>query len=211
MAYFLKYILRSVFVLEKSESYGTILRATTKGVMLTRLKNTAWGAMLFTALSLVMAVYEPGIASCLLVLFWGSVTTILFCSKRFEEKYRKADAQRLADITAADCKYYSEQEPELRRKLANGELRYLVEWWEEDALSIPENAHMEFLFTDGSGADFVLHHPTVEKLRTLLAEHGISWEPRIHPRFDSCILYPPQYAGQQFYTSDGKPRMDLVS
>ncbi len=206
MANFLKYILRSVFVLEKSESYGTILRATTKGVMLTRLKNTAWGAMLFTALSLVMAVYEPGIASWLLVLFWGSVTTILVCSKRFEEKLRKTDAQRFADITGADCKYYSEQEPELRRKLANGELRYLVEWWEEDALYIHENAHLEFLFTDGSGADFVLHHPTTEKLRTLLAEHGISWEPRIHPRFDSCILYPPQYAGQQFYTADGKAR-----
>ena len=211
MVNFLKYILRSVFVLEKSESYGTILRATTMGVMPTRLKNTAWGAMLFTALSLVMAAYEPGIASWLLVLFWGSVTTILVCSKRFEEKYRKADAQRFADITEADCTYYSEHEAEIRRKLANGEVRYLVEWWEEDSLSCPENAHMEFLFTDGSGADFVLHHPTAEKLRTLLAEHGISWEPRIHPRFDSCILYPPQYAGQQFYTSDGKPRMDLVS
>lgn len=211
MVNFLKYILRSVFVLEKSESYGTILRATTKGVMLTRLKNTVWGAMLLTLVSLMMAIYEPDVGSLLLLLFWVCVTTVLLCSKKFEEKYRKADAQRFADITGADCSYYSEHEPEIRRKLANGELRYLVEWWEEDSLSCPENAHMEFLFTDGSGADFVLHHPTVEKLRTLLAEHGINWEPRIHPRFDSCILYPPQYAGQQFYTSDGKPRMDLVS
>lgn len=181
------------------------------GVIPTRLKILHGGAMLFTALSLIMAIYEPGIGSWLPVLFWGSVTTILFCSKRVEEKHRKAAAQRLADIMAADCKYYSEQEPMLRRKLANGELRYIVEWWEEDALYIPENAHMEFLFTDGSGADFVLHPPTSKKLRTLLAEHGIYWEPRIQLRFDSCILYPPQYAGQQFYTSDGKPRMDLVS
>lgn len=179
--------------------------------MLTRLKNTVWGAMLLTLVSLMMAIYEPDVGSLLLLLFWVCVTTVLLCSKKFEEKYRKADAQRFADITGADCSYYSEHEPEIRRKLANGELRYLVEWWEEDSLSCPENAHMEFLFTDGSGADFVLHHPTVEKLRTLLAEHGINWEPRIHPRFDSCILYPPQYAGQQFYTSDGKPRMDLVS
>ncbi len=180
------------------------------GVIPTKLKNTAWGAMLFTALSLIMVIYEPGIESWLLVLFWGSVTTILFCSKRFEEKHRKATAQRLADITEADCTYYSEQEPVVRRKLTNGELHYIVEWWEEDALYIPENAHMEFLFTDGSGADFVLHPPTAEKLRTLLAEHGINWKTRIHASFNSCILYPPQYAGQQFYTADGKPRMDLV-
>ena len=177
----------------------------------TLLKTAVWGAMLLTLVSLMMAIYEPDVGSLLLLLFWVCVTTVLLCSKKFEEKQRRAVTQRFADITGADCTYYSEHEAEIRRKLASGELRYLVEWWEEDSLSCPENAHMEFLFTDGSGADFVLHHPTAEKLRTLLAEHGISWEPRIHPRFDSRILYPPQYAGQQFYTSDGKPRMDLVS
>ncbi|MBR3695404.1 MAG: hypothetical protein IKL98_04105, partial [Akkermansia sp.] len=80
MVNFLKYILRSVFMLEKSEYYGTILRATTMGVMLTRLKNTAWGAMLLTLVSLMMAIYEPDVGSLLLLLFWVCVTTILVCS-----------------------------------------------------------------------------------------------------------------------------------
>lgn len=108
--------------------------------------------------------------------------------------------------TDAECSQFLENEEHIRKKLAAGELRYLVEWWEDDSPYINENAHMTFFFTNGSCVDFVLHRPTVEKLQTLLTEHGMAWEYRYELHFNSNILYPPPYAGQPFYTPDGKPR-----
>lgn len=108
--------------------------------------------------------------------------------------------------TDAECSQFFENEEHIRRKLAAGELRYLVEWWEDDSPFINENAHMTFFVTDNSCVVFVLHRPTVEKLQTLLTEHGIAWEYRYELHFNSHILYPPPYAGQQFFTPDGKPR-----
>lgn len=103
----------------------------------------------------------------------------------------------------------AESEASIRASLAAGELRYLVEWWEEDILEIDENHHLLFIFSDGTEQDFTLYEPIEQKLLSLLVEHNIKWHPRFNLHFDSAILYPPDLRGQQFYTPDGKVREEL--
>ena len=77
-------------------------------------------------------------------------------------------------------------------------------------LLLVENAHLLFIFADGSYMDFLLHRPIAERLSCFLAEYGIKWAARMEFQFDSCILYPPAYAGQKFYNPDGSTRSDIA-
>lgn len=109
----------------------------------------------------------------------------------------------------AEKRRLSESEGQLRQYMSGGELRFLVEWWEKDDLLLVENAHILFIFADGTYMDFLLHRPIAERLSGFLAEYGIKWSPRAEIHFDSCILYPPAYAGQKFYNPDGSTRSDM--
>lgn len=110
----------------------------------------------------------------------------------------------------AESKRLSECDGQLRQYMSGGELRFLVEWWENDDLLLVENAHLLFIFADGSYMDFLLHRPIAERLSCFLAEYGIKWAARMEFQFDSCILYPPAYAGQKFYNTDGFTRSDIA-
>lgn len=107
------------------------------------------------------------------------------------------------------CKMLCENAEGIRDRLAEGQLRYLVEWWEEDDLYIDENGHLLFIYTDGTSQDFTLYEPIKEKLVSLLADSGITWEPGFSLHFGSVIIYPPDLRGQQFYTPDGEVREEL--
>ena len=89
-------------------------------------------------------------------------------------------------------------------------LSFLVEWWEKEDLLLVENAHLLFIFADGTYMDFLLHRPIAERLSSVLAEYGIKWAARMELQFDSCILYPPQCAGQSFYNPDGSIRSEYI-
>ncbi len=110
----------------------------------------------------------------------------------------------------AEKRRLSESEGQLRQYISGGELRFLVEWWEKDDLLLVENAHLLFIFADGTYMDFLLHRPIAERLSSVLAEYGIKWTARMEFKFDSCILYPPAYAGQKFYNTDGSTRSDIA-
>lgn len=105
--------------------------------------------------------------------------------------------------------WLAESEPQIRQLLAAGELRYLVEWWEDDDLWIDENHHLLFIYTDQTAHEFALFQEVEAKCVSLLAEFGIEWTPGFKLTFDSNILYPPALRGQKFYTPDGKHRADL--
>ena len=117
---------------------------------------------------------------------------------------------RLRQHTEFQCRLYEIREAELQARLNAGLLSYLVEWWEEDNPYIDENAHMLFIFADGEEMDFELLTPTCEKLKPLLAAHGIEWEWSYRFGFDSRILYPPTFAGQAYYDSKGNRRKELT-
>lgn len=172
-------------------------------------KGAAWGSLLLAILCTLVALPSTNIELILIALFFGGLSIISFFSSSRAKQQQEEFEKMLQHRTKAECRQFLESEEEIRKKLAAGKLRYLVEWWEEDSPFINENAHMEFFFTDGSSVDVVLHRPTVEKLHTLLASHGIEWEWRLQLHFDSNILYPPPYAGQKFYTPEGKPRKDV--
>ncbi len=110
----------------------------------------------------------------------------------------------------AESKRLSECDGQLRQYMSGGELRFLVEWWENDDLLLVENAHLLFIFADGIYMDFLLHRPIAERLSCFLAEYGIKWAARMKFQFDSCILYPPQCAGQKFYNPDGSMRSEYI-
>lgn len=110
----------------------------------------------------------------------------------------------------AESKRLSECEGQLRQYMSGGGLSFLVEWWEKEDLLLVENAHLLFIFADGSYMDFLLHRPIAERLSSFLAEYGIKWTARMVLQFDSCILYPPAYAGQKFYNPDGSTRSDIA-
>lgn len=108
------------------------------------------------------------------------------------------------------CQKACEAADAIRSRLADGELRYLVEWWEEDDLYIDANSHLLFIYTDGTSQDFTLYEPIKEKLVSLLADGGIPWEPGFSLHFDSVIIYPSDLRGQQFYTPAGDIRNEFV-
>ena len=110
----------------------------------------------------------------------------------------------------AESKRLSECEGQLRQYMSGGRLSFLVEWWEKEDLLLVENAHLLFIFADGTYMDFLLHRPIAERLSSVLAEYGIKWTARMVLLFDSFILYPPAYAGQKFYNPDGSTRSDIA-
>lgn len=127
--------------------------------------------------------------------------------RRRERRYQQERAERIQ----ACCDRMAAKEAELRRRFETGELRYVVEWWEEDDLYIDENAHMFFIFTDDTTWEIELYTEVQEQLKPLLSSFGIAWEPGFNIHFDSRILYPPTHAGQPFYNSDGSVRKELMS
>ena len=135
----------------------------------------------------------------------ASVIILFFCRGMSTDQ-----EQRLVqDIIRTECQYFTESETELQQKLAEGKLRFLVEWWEKDEFFIPENGHLLFIFSDSTSFDFYLHRETVDKLAPLLSRFGIEWKCRYQCDFSSRILFPPPYAGQPFYTSKGSVRDDI--
>lgn len=129
------------------------------------------------------------------------------CAERHAKKrYQQERAERIR----ACCEHLTAKEEELRRRFEAGELRMVVEWWEEDDLYLDENAHMLFLFTDDTAWEIDLYPPVQEQLKPLLASFGIAWEPGFNLHFDSRILYPPPYAGQTFYNPDGTVRKEFL-
>lgn len=135
---------------------------------------------------------------------------LLYCPtprlrKRREEEWKR----RMQAAMERECNLLAECEPQIRQLLAAGELRYLVEWWEDDDLWIDENHHLLFIYTDQTAHEFALFQEVEAKCVSLLAEFGIEWTPGFKTTFDSNILYPPALRGQKFYTPDGKHRADL--
>lgn len=135
---------------------------------------------------------------------------LLYCPTPRLLKRREAFWKRRTQAAIErECNLLAECEPQIRQRLAAGELRYLVEWWEDDALEIDENHHLLFIYTDQTAHEFVLFQEVEAKCVSLLAEFGIEWTPGFKLTFDSNILYPPALRGQKFYTPDGKHRADL--
>ena len=138
--------------------------------------------------------------------FGGGSLYAPFARKKANERLER----RLRQHTEFQRRLYEIREAELQARLNAGLLSYLVEWWEEDNPYIDENAHMLFIFADGEEMDFELLTPTCEKLKHLLAAHGIEWEWSYRFGFDSRILYPPTFAGQAYYDSKGNRRKELT-
>lgn len=148
------------------------------------------------------------IFAALMILYFICSPELEQCAKRREEKrYQQERAERIR----ARCERLTAQEAELRRRFEAGELRMLVEWWEEDDLYIDENAHLFFIFTDDTAWETDLYPEVQERLKPLLASFGIGWKPGINFHFDSRILYPPTYAGQKYYNPDGSVRKEFLS
>lgn len=79
----------------------------------------------------------------------------------------------------AESKRLSECEGQLRQYMSGGGLSFLVEWWEKEDLLLVENAHLLFIFADGTYMDFLLLRPIAERLSSVLAEYGIKWSVRM--------------------------------
>ena len=118
--------------------------------------------------------------------------------KKNNEHFRRLIQQE----TEAQCRLYDAKEEELQARLAAGELEVLVQWWEEGEFFLDENEHLLFVFADGTEMDFVVHPPTAQKAKPLLAALGIEWEKRFMLHFDSHILYPSHRAGQKYYNAN---------
>lgn len=147
----------------------------------------------------------PFLALCCL----GVVFVVLYCTPRWRKRRAEEWERRMQAAMEREFNWLAESEPHIRQLLAAGELRYLVEWWEDDALEIDENHHLLFIYTDQTAHEFVLFPEVEAKCVSLLAEFGIEWTPGFKLTFDSNILYPPALRGQKFYTPDGKHRADL--
>lgn len=121
------------------------------------------------------------------------------------DKQDEGIERMLRAITRQEIELFYQYKPELEKKLRSGLLRYAVEWWENDCLEIDENAHMLFLFRDDTEYDIVLNRQIHDRLASLLALAGISWEYRFRPEFSSNILYPAEFAGQPYYEKAPQP------
>lgn len=157
-------------------------------------------------LSAILALCTGKLAPAVGALLFGGLPILTIYLNRWDNNRLEC---RIKSRTAAQLQYFAAQLDELQRLLANGKLSYAVEWWEQDELDLDENAHMLFIFHDGTEMDFVLHAPTSEKLQKLLSTHGIAWQYRFQQSFDSRIVYPPLYKGQPYYTPDGTRRPEL--
>lgn len=172
---------------------------------------TPWIWLTFAVTALVYSLFTyDGWAVMLTLLFFICFFADLYYTRLHQKQQSEFWERRKETATETENKSLAESEASIRASLAAGKLRYLVEWWEEDDLWIDENAHLLFIFTDGSEQDFTLYEPIKKKLVSLLADCGITWEPGFNRNFDSAILYPPSLRGQQFYTPDGKVRNDFV-
>lgn len=144
-------------------------------------------------------------------LVFAAATVLYFLCRPGQKRHaEKSYQQERAEHGQACCDRLTAKEAELRRRFEAGELRMVVEWWEEDDLYIDENAHMLFLFTDDTAWETDLYPPVQEQIKPLLASFGIAWEPGFNLHFDSRILYPPPYAGQTFYNPDGTVRKEFL-
>lgn len=171
---------------------------------------TPWIWATASCAALVLFLCTLNIAGLLMVLFCVAGFLIdFFCTPLVRKRNAEYWARRKEAAVEKEKQHLAESEATVRARLASGELRYLVEWWEEDILEIDENHHLLFIFTDGTERDFILYEPIEQKLVFLLAENGITWHPRFNLHFDSAILHPPALRGQQFYTPDGKVREEL--
>ena len=139
----------------------------------------------------------------------GAIVAHLYLSPILRKRWEKEWEQRTQAAIGRECNFLEESEGQIRRNLAAGKLRYLVEWWEDDALEIDENHHLLFIYADDTAHDFLLYQAVESKCVSLLSEYGIPWEPGFKLTFDSNILYPPALRGQKFYTPDGSTRKDL--
>ena len=139
----------------------------------------------------------------------GVVFVVLYCTPRWRKRRKEEWERRMQAAMEREFNWLAECEPQIRQSLAAGELRYLVEWWEDDDLWIDENHHLLFIYTDQTAHEFALFQEVEAKCVSLLAEFGIEWTPGFKLTFDSNILYPPALRGQKFYTPDGKHRADL--
>lgn len=171
---------------------------------------TPWIWLTATCAALVLFLSTLTIAGFLMTLFCVAGFLIdYFCTPLNRKREAAYWARRKEAAIETEKKHLEESDAAIRAHLATGELRYLVEWWEEDILEIDENHHLLFIFADGTERDFTLYEPIEQKLLALLSENGITWHPRFNLHFDSAILYPPDLRGQQFYTPDGKVRKEL--
>lgn len=175
----------------------------------TNVRAAAWWCLAFSLVMIAAVIHTPDAERVLCALFFFALAITGFALRRLEKKRATTFRRRIQNTTDNECQSFALEETQLRKHLAAGELHFLVEWWENDNIYINENAHMLFIFRDGTYLDFVLHQPIVDKLSALLRQHGIEWEWRLQLHFDSNILYPPQYAGQKFYKSDGTTRQDI--
>lgn len=173
------------------------------------MKNLTFGDWLYLIAAVFCAV--PAIhsgnmllAGCTLLLL-GLFIIVPLARKKSNERFLRS----IQKLTEAQCRHYDTREQELQARLTAGELKCLVQWWEEDEFFLDENEHLLFLFTDGEEMDFVVHPTTAGKVKPLLAGLGIEWEKRIILHSDSRILYPPPYAGQKYYNEDGSQHEDL--
>ncbi len=170
-------------------------------------KLSDWLGLALGILCAGLAAYTHDPLMIIAALFFGGGSLYApFARKKANERFEL----RLQQYAESCCRQYENREAELQARLDAGELSYLVEWWEEDNPYIDENAHMLFIFADGKEMDFELHSPTQEKLRPLLAAHGIEWEWSYRFGFDSRILYPLPLAGQAYYDSKGNRRKELT-
>lgn len=174
-----------------------------------RLAPWIWLTFAVTALVCSLTTLD-GWAVILTLFFFICFIADLFCTPLVRKRNAAYWERRKEAAIETEKQRLAESEASVRAHLASGELRYLVEWWEEDILEIDENHHLLFIFTDGTEQDFTLYEPIKKGLVSLLAEHGITWEPRFNMHFNSVILYPPDRSGQQFYTPDGAVREELV-
>lgn len=154
-----------------------------------------WLCLIGSALCIAKALQTCNLlwAGCALIL-GGLFLFVPYARKKNNERFR----HRIQQETEAQCRLYDEKEAELHARLAAGELSVLVQWWEEDEFFLDENEHILFVFADGEEMDFVVHLPTAQKVKPLLAAFGIEWEKRFMLHFDSHILYPPHRAGQKY-------------
>ncbi|MBQ2814194.1 MAG: hypothetical protein IJE66_04215 [Akkermansia sp.] len=147
-----------------------------------------------------------GFSGCRYIVF--PVRSCLFAAA--SERKNRQMIDLIQKSIEAESKRLSECEGQLRQYMSGGGLSFLVEWWEKEDLLLVENAHLLFIFADGTYMDFLLHRPIAERLSSVLAEYGIKWAARMELQFDSCILYPPQCAGQPFYNPDGSIRSEYI-